>query len=389
MKHYRVSIAKNRNPERATREALKLLGGMDRIVSKNDTVLIKPNNLISKYVPGTVTSKEVVAALAVLVKEAGGRPVIGENNLAYDASSANAKDSCGKHYYDELAKVGLEKEVPLVDLEKDKKRSVKIPGARVLKATKIAETVFKVDKLIDVAVMKTHDQTQATLGIKNLKGVIPQAEKMRSHALGVQQAIVDLCAFIKPALVVIDGTTAAEGMGPTGGTPIKMNLVIAAENALAADMVGVSVMGFEVERIRFLRYAVDAGLGPKGLDEIEVLGRPIASVRRKFVTAESVVRKQYKEMGIEVISKDACSGCWAEFRHIYYSLGDDRSKLKGTTFVLGRTKTLPLLEKAVILGKCAKAVSGCGLYVAGCPPHHDRIEHAARKIAGIKRKRTR
>ena len=67
----RVSIARNADPCRAVKEALDLLGGMGRIIRRNDKVLIKPNNLIAQYVPGTVTSKEVIAALASSVKIAG------------------------------------------------------------------------------------------------------------------------------------------------------------------------------------------------------------------------------------------------------------------------------------------------------------------------------
>jgi len=379
----RVSIAKNSDPGCAVRVALNLLGGISQIIRKNDKVLIKPNNIIQEYVPGTVTSKEVIAELALLVMQAGGRPVIGENNLAYDSSSKN-ENSCARRYYSELSKAGLKREVPFLDLEKDEMIDVEIPGARVFKKTKIARTVLEVDKLIDVPVMKTHDQTQVTLGIKNLKGVIPQLEKRRSHSLGVEQAIVDLCMFIKPALVVIDATTAAEGMGPTGGTPVRMDLIIAGTNALAADIVGAAIMGFDKDEIRFLRYAAESGLGPKTLDEIEILGCPLESVRRKFVTAQSVVQKQYRKMGIDVISKDACSGCWAEFRHIYYSLGEKKSKLKGISFILGRVGEQPLMKRAIVLGKCAKGASGCGVYVPGCPPHHDAIEKAARELAEIK-----
>ena len=378
-KHFQVCIVKGEKAAAAVREAVDLLGGMDRVVDRGDKVLIKPNNIISEYVRGTVTSGDVVAAIALLVREAGGKPIIGENNLVYDPSSPRFDTSCGKHYHDALAQMKLEREVPLVDLMKDEMIQVQIPGARVFKSARIARTALDVDKIIDVPVLKTHDQTQVTLGIKNLKGVLPPSEKKRSHAESVEKAIVDLCSFLRPALVVVDGLVGAEGMGPTGGDPVKMDLIIAGANPLATDMVAASVMGFDTGQVKFLKYAIESGLGPGGLEEIEILGRSIDAVRRPFVTAQSVVLAQYREMGIEVVNRCACSGCWAEFRHIYYSLGEKRTMLKGLTFVLGKVEELPCLDRPVILGECAKAVADHGIYVGGCPPDHGAIERAARE----------
>ena len=383
MKKYDVAIEKNASAISAVRQAIQLIGGMGSFIDHGQRVMIKPNCLIQTYIPGTVTSREVVAALALLVTEAGGKAVVAENNLVRDPSDENFGASCGKHYYDALAELGLAESVPLLDLMADEMIDVKIPGARVFKNTKIAKSVLEADRIIDAAVMKTHDQTGVTLGIKNLKGVISEKEKKRSHGLGVEQAIVDLSMFIKPALVVIDGMTAAEGMGPRGGDPVRMDLIIAGTNALAVDMAGAAVMGFDVSKVKFIKYAIESGIGARNFDEIDILGCPIDSVRRQFVTAESVVTKQYSEMGINVVSENVCSGCWAEFRHIYYSLGKDRTKLKGTTFVLGQVRKIPRVDKCVIIGRCAKAVAHQGVFVEGCPPHHKEIERAAREVSGL------
>jgi uncharacterized protein (DUF362 family) len=358
------------------------LGGMACIVAPGEAVLIKPNNVVGRYMPGTVTSAEIVAGLAKLVVESGGKPFIGENDLDFDPVAECFMDSCARHYRDALDRVGLP-EVPLVNLSKDEQVSVDLPGAKVFKNTRIARRVLEADKIIDAPVMKTHDQTQITLGIKNLKGLLPVSQRRRSHSLGVEQAIVDLCAYIRPALVVIDGTTAAEGMGPTGGTPFRMDLVVASANALAADMVGATIMGFDFKDIHFIRYGVDSHLGPRNLDDIEVLGLPIAAVRRPFVTAQSVVLEQYRQMGIEVVAHNACSGCWAEFRHIYYSLGDQRGKVAGLRFVLGQVRDLSPGPKTIVVGSCAKAVAGCGRFVEGCPPQHSQIEAAVCAEADI------
>ena len=379
---YRVSVAQDSDPTVSLRGAMEPLGGIAGIIAPGETVLIKPNNVIGQYVPGTVTSAEIVADLARLVADAVGKPFIAENDLEFDPQAEGFAGSCARHYRDAMDQIGLG-DVPLVNLSNDPLIPVKLLDAKVFKETRIARSALEADKIIDVPVMKTHDQTQVTLGIKNLKGLLPLSERRRSHGLGVEQAIVDLCAFVKPALVVIDGTTAAEGMGPTGGAAFRMNLVIASANALAADMVGAAVMGFDPKDIRFIRCGIESNLGPRSLKEIEVLGLPIDAVRRPFVTAQSVVLEQYRQMGIEVVAHNACSGCWAEFRHLYYSLGDQRGKLAGLRFVLGQVDKVPAGTKTIIIGRCAKVVADSGRFVNGCPPHHCEIEAAVCAEADI------
>ena len=78
------------------------------------------------------------------------------------------------------------------------------------------------------------------------------------------------------------------------------------------------------------------GHGQGTLEQVEVLGEPIAAVRRPLLRTSTVVQEQYRQMGIEVVGRNVCSGCWAEFRHIYYSLGEQKDKLKGCNVMLGQ-----------------------------------------------------
>ena len=380
---YQVSISKNTDAATAVREAMTLLGGMGQFVKPGEHVLIKPNGLFQTYRLGAVTVPAVVAEVAKLVLEAGGKPVVGENDLVYDPDSPRFSTSCGKYFYEGLAALGIADQVPLLDLMQGEMIDVEFPRGKVIRKSRMSPKVKAFDKIIDVPVLKTHDQTMVSLGIKNLKGVLPVSERMHYHEENLEQAIVDLCGFVQPCLVIIDGTTGGEGLGPGECTPVQMDLVIAGANPLAVDMVGAAVMGFEVAQIKFLRYAIAAGMGPKRLDDVEVLGHPIAAVSRPFDTAETAACRQYDEMGIQVVNNKACSGCWAEFRHIYYSLGADRTKLKGVTFALGHLEDLPPCEHAIIIGNCAKAVAAQGEFVPGCPPHHAEIEIAARRVSGI------
>jgi uncharacterized protein (DUF362 family) len=100
---------------------------------------------------------------------------------------------------------------------------------------------------------------------------------------GVAGAVVDIVRANKLGLVVIDGSTAMEGNGPEGGPLVKMNLIIAGTNPLATDMVAASIMGFSQEEIPAFLWANMTGMQPQRLNQIEVRGESIESVRRKFL----------------------------------------------------------------------------------------------------------
>jgi uncharacterized protein (DUF362 family) len=83
-------------------------------------------------------------------------------------------------------------------------------------------------------------------------------------------------------LVVVDGSTAMEGDGPSEGPLVQMNVIIAGTNPLATDMVAANVMGFEPDEIPTFVCANKIGMQPHSLAEIEIRGETIASVQRQF-----------------------------------------------------------------------------------------------------------
>jgi uncharacterized protein (DUF362 family) len=344
---------------------------MRTFVRPGERVLVKPNFLLSDRKPGVTTTGEVIVEVTRLVLEAGAKPIIGEAGSI--ATGLDAFRNVGA--FDFATQHG----VPMKNLNEDEMVEVEIPDAKVLPKVKVAKTVLEVDRFISLPVLKTHDQCWVSFGIKNIKGILPMSEKMRSHQVGVEQAIVDLNRRFPPTLVVIDGIYGLEGLGPANGDPVPMDLIIAGANPLATDLVATQVIGLDPKRVKHLRYAIQAGIGPKGVEEVRVLGDSIQSVQRKFKTAQQAVEEQYREMGIEVVARNVCSGCWAEFRHIYYELKEQREKLKGYVFVLGSVKNPPRGDKVVVLGNCAKEAAPCGEYCAGCPPHHDEIAAVLRK----------
>ena len=85
--------------------------------------------------------------------------------------------------------------------------------------------------------MKTHDQAEITLGMKNLKGLMRDSGKKLFHRYGLVESIVDLNTVLKPCLEIVDGTFGQEGLGPVLGDTKEMDLIIGSKDVVACESV--------------------------------------------------------------------------------------------------------------------------------------------------------
>ena len=305
-----VAIVKVRNGNigSAVEHAIDLLGGMREITRAKERILLKPN-LVSPQ-PDATTSPAVIGTLARLMKAAGKDVSIGEGSAVvapfnlkgtevFRTTKRDLLDRMQKYVFDQLGYTELAKSlgVPLVNLHTGDLVDVTVPGAFVFGKVTIHRSLVETDLLCSVPMMKTHSLAGVTLGMKNLVGAYPgavyQAVRGRMHDAaakvepsGTASAVVDIVRANKVGLVVIDGSKAMEGNGPTEGTLVPMDTIVAGTNALATDMVAAHLMGFDPAEIPTFTWANKAGLLPARLDEIEMRGEPPASVRRRFARPE-------------------------------------------------------------------------------------------------------
>lgn len=301
-----VSIARIRNDkiDAAVEEAIDLLGGIRRVTTGKNTILLKPNLVFNDR--NATTKPEVVRALAKLMKGAGKEVSIGEGSAA--ASGFNAKgteifrtcrrdilDPMQQYVFEQLGYADLAKavRVPLVNLHSGEMVDVKVPGAFVFDSLTIHRSLTEVDLLCSVPMMKTHQLATVTLGMKNLVGVFPGTvyQSVRGHMHDVaarveptaaSAVVVDMVRANKLGLVVVDGSMAMEGNGPSTGPLVKTDVIVAGTNPVATDMVAARIMGFEPKEVPVFEWANKAGLEPGSVDEIEVRGEPIEGVRHVF-----------------------------------------------------------------------------------------------------------
>jgi len=373
----RVAIVRTREHsvaeevDAAVRKAVNLAGGLDDVVRSGATVVIKPNLVVARAPDsGATTDPRVCRAIADMVRERGGRPIIAESSFVGLDTEA-AIETAG---YGQLRRDGYE----VVDLKhKSVERvMVPVPRGKALKEVLLPRIVVEADAVITVPKMKTHDQSGATLGVKNMKGILPDVWKRKYHRVyGVFQSTADLLTVIKPSLSVVDGIVAMQGVGPAFGEAVDMNLVIAGRDVVAVDAVAGAVMGFEVEEMGCVREAAHMGLGVADLAEIDVIGEPLAAVRRRFTRSEEAIGEVLPmPQGFRVIiDPKSCTGCRNQ---ILSSLLDMKEaglldKAAGWTVVCGGAETPPdaVPERLLLVGACQRASVPGAYHVAGCPPN--------------------
>lgn len=379
-KRIKVGIAGRKGPFENTISALSCL---DLSIIKDKRVLIKPNvGRAAKPEHGYNTHPEAVAAVIEMVKKSGAKEIaIGESPLVgIDAFDAFKKAG--------ITQVATKYNVKLIDFDAYKPVVVNIPNPRILKNTKICAPVFEYDFLVSVPVAKTHMHTGVTLGIKNLKGCLYRHEKVRYHQLEylehdfpektLDSAISDLSTVLLPDLVVVDGYIGMEGMGPSGGEPIKSDFAVASLSPIGADLFTCKLMGIDVNSIAHLKLVAKRNK----LSLKEASYQPVPDDFSSFIVPYKKppenISIQYEN--IVVYDKESCSSCLSTLMLFLRRFRDDMSQylLEDGKFHIAIGKGVDNHSKkgTVYIGNCTRHMKDRGLYVKGCPPVPTRIYEA-------------
>lgn len=181
-------------------------------------------------------------------------------------------------------------DVRLVDIDAGPLVEAAVPGGGLMfQRYWLSQALVEADAVVSVQKMKAHMFTGATLTLKNLFGMTPLsvygAPRRYLHAhVRLPHTIADLGLLFKPRLCVIDGLVSMnhkEWYGP----PLKTDVIVAGDNTVATDAVGMRLMGFDpaadypappfVFDRNPVRLAAEAGLGPVDLAAIDLRGDPL------------------------------------------------------------------------------------------------------------------
>jgi uncharacterized protein (DUF362 family) len=384
-----IFASRGDDPYRTTTGLLSRLPASDY---EGKRVLIKPNAArIAAPGEGVTTHPGVVAAVIDFLKERRAREIVVGESCIFGVAAGEAFRKAG------LEETAAARKVSLVDLDRLDPVEIRIPRGRLLKKIRVSSLLHKVDLVVSVPVLKTHMHTGVTLGIKNLKGLLWKREKARFHHLAsnpevtkgekeLDWAIAEMATALSSHLVVADGSFGMEGMGPGYGKAKKMGVVVAGENALAADAVAARLMGFDPAEIPHLRLCRDFGLGEVDLARISVDPPDFRKWENPFERPPSKISISYPD--VTVYDRGSCSACLSTLMVFLQKQRQnlDGYRLEDRKFHVGIGKYIgDFPEGTVLLGNCTQKFKDRGVFVQGCPPVSSQILEALSRRRGKKR----
>lgn len=239
---------------RLTERAIAAVGGMGRFVAKGDRVWVKPNIGWNRSpAQAANTHPAVVAALVRLCLEAGAKSVRVGDHPCQEPRQTYATSGIGPA----VKAAGGE----MVTLDPARCRRMAIGGAR-LKEWEVFPEIVEADLVINAPIVKHHGLSRQTACMKNYMGVVGGNRSVWHQDFA--SCLVDITAFMKPRLCVLDATRLLLHHGPQGGnledvaTP---GLVAAGADPVALDALGAELLGLAPAEQAVLKAGVAAGLG--------------------------------------------------------------------------------------------------------------------------------
>jgi len=272
----------------------------------NRRVVLKPNN-VAIDIPLSSTHVDTLEGILEFLKS-----IKKLDNVIIAESAANGPTLEGFDNYGYFRLIKKYNVKP-VDLDQDKFDIVNVFDERDFRPhpVRVSSIILNPDNyIVSVARMKTHDRVLATLSLKNIVLGAPmkdlgfgwgqyrkqgtKTDKPIVHGGGVRGTNYNLYALaphLHPDLAVIDGFEGMEGNGPTGGTPVDHRVCVVSTDWLAADRVGIELMGIDFAKIGYLNYCAQTGLGIADLDKIQIIGEKISDHQKKYKLHDNIEKQ--------------------------------------------------------------------------------------------------
>ena len=357
--------------------AIELCDGFKNLKATHK-VLLKPNVVTAGggFIPpfGTVTTTKVIEGMVRALKDFGVNDIsIGEGSVL-DELGTNTMKAFKWIHIDRLAKrYGIK----LIDFNAGPHRKIKSEDVPI----KIAEAALDTDFFINIPVLKTHSDTRVSLSGKNLKGCMSMASKKYFHGPDetLHYRISRLMEVMPQHLVLIDGIYVMDkGPDATVGTAYPRGILVASTDFLAADAVGVRLLGGkpkEAEHLRLYAERHDRTDIMEREDAIEVRGEQVED-HAEFIPWEVMPGMDLEASGhtgidMRIKTRTMCSGCDAN--------------LKGPTMLISAlTRNKDFDDLRIVAGKNYREDrnSPRTLLFGNCPIKENKHLDKAKKLEG-------
>lgn len=402
----KVSVVRYEKTYESLKKAVTSCGGFDHL-SSGARVFVKPNIVFwtkactfPKW--GVITTSRIVEDMVTLLKEHGIDDItIGEGIVADPEDTETPRDAFESLGYDKLKqRYG----VKVINIMKRPFRKVDLGDSISLKYN---IDLLESDFLVNLPVMKSHNQTVVSLGMKNLKGTIDIASRKKCHSADpgrdLHFHVSKIAEPMPPSLTVIDGIYSLEKGPAFDGKMRRSNLLIASTDMLSADLVGSSILGHEPYSVGHLKYAANQHGRQLDLSDIEIIGEKVEHVAsyheydfeytsdEKGEMPKALARQGLEGLFYRKFDQTMCTYCSALNGLILTAIRQawQGEPWRNVEVLTGKAmEPTPGMESTILIGQCMyrknKDHSDIQKMFAarGCPPEPEDIVEALNK-AGI------
>lgn len=273
---------------------------------KNRRVIIKPNNVsITRQL--AATHADCLEGILEFLNSIGIREAV----IAESPATGTAMEGFESFGYPALQK---KYDIELMDLDDQGFEVVHLFDQKTFQPTPVRISRVLLDRknnyIISAAIPKTHDRVVSTLSLKNIVFGAPlkdkgfrwgrdrkpgtNSDKPIAHGSGHRATnfnLFTMASRLYPDLAMIDGYRGMEGNGPTGGDPVEHRIALASVDWLAADRVGLELMGIDFNKVGYLNYCARAGYGQADLKQIRILGENINDHLRSYQPSPTIEKQ--------------------------------------------------------------------------------------------------
>jgi uncharacterized protein (DUF362 family) len=406
MKHT-VAVGKYEKPLESIRSVVEACDGLTNL-PQNARVFIKPNIVFwTRAVDfpkwGVITTSRAIEDMVCILKDHGvNKIVIGEGTVV-----SNPKDhDTPQHAFESLGYKTLNKKYGVDYINVFDRPFVKTDlGDDVI--VNFNQDLLESDFVVDIPVLKSHNQTVVSLGIKNLKGCIDIISRRRCHSSdpvkNLHYWVSRLADKMPPMFTLLDGIYTNERGPAIDGRIRRSNILVGSSDVFSADKVGASLLGWEPSKVPHLSHAAKNHDRPIDLSDVTVVGESIESLASyhefdfKYQEDENgCLPIPLAKQGIQGIfyrkyDSSMCTYCsginGVVLSAIRYAWkGQPWDKIEVLT---GKAmKPTPGMKKTILLGKCMYKANKDHpditemIAVKGCPPNPDHVVKALHQ-AGI------
>jgi len=230
------------------------LGGIDNFVREGETLLLKPN-LLRGADPKKVVNTHPDFIIAVI-------KILEEKNvdiLVGDSPGGPMKKSLLKRAYSNAKWDRIEEETDARLNYDTSKYPIDFPPGDVLKSIDTVGFIHDVDGIINLPKLKTHMFTVYTGAVKNMFGCVHGLSKSAYHAQfrslkDFGKMLNDVNNSLNPRISIMDGIYGMQGSGPSGGDPVKLDLLAMSSSSSALDEAVCRSVGIPIKKVKTIEH---------------------------------------------------------------------------------------------------------------------------------------